>query len=72
MQSPNANDSYCIQVTNGVCSQCSSGYYYNREQGVCILFDPMCKTSDINTGACTSCYMGYLLSNAQCVYAPTI
>jgi hypothetical protein len=71
-QSPNGNDPYCIQLTNGICTQCSSGYYFNQGQGLCAQFDPMCKTSDTTNGACTTCYVGYTISGTQCVPAQVV
>ncbi len=61
-QNPNSNDPYCIQLTNGICTQCSSGFYFNQGQGLCVQLNSMCKTSDTNNGACTSCYVGYTIS----------
>lgn len=60
-------DPYCISYKGGACSQCSSGYYLNRAQGLCIQIDPLCKTSSMDTGACLSCYGGYAISNDKCV-----
>jgi hypothetical protein len=32
----------------------------------CVPFNPLCKSSDQQTGQCTSCFQGYQLSNGSC------
>ena len=35
--------------------------------GLCIVVNPLCKTSDTNTGACLSCYQGYDVFAGNCI-----
>lgn len=39
---PNPKDSKCANFSNGVCKQCSRGYYL--QNGFCNEVDPLCKT----------------------------
>ena len=57
-----SSDPYCIKYINGLCAQCSSGYYFSRNDNICKQLDPLCKTSDMTNGNCQSCYPGYSLS----------
>jgi hypothetical protein len=59
-------DVNCATFNNGMCVNCSKGYYLSQ-QGPCIQFNPLCKTSDPQTGACLSCYPGYALSAGSCL-----
>lgn len=66
-------DPYCINFINGVCTNCSSGYYYNSNDRICKALDPICKTSDMTNGRCASCYPGYILNDQyKCVVAPVV
>ena len=56
-------DPNCRNTANGVCQQCSVGYYFNQN-GICTQVNPFCKTS--NQGDCLSCYAGYSLSSGNC------
>jgi hypothetical protein len=56
-------DPYCTTWTNGLCSQCSTGFYYNNNQGKCQQQDPLCRTFDTTSGNCLSCYSGYTLNS---------
>ena len=49
---------------NQVCLACSKNWVFNSNN-VCIPVDDMCASYD-QTGACTSCFSGYLLSNGAC------
>jgi hypothetical protein len=51
--------------SKGVCTACSSRFYIDGS-GKCKQVSPLCKTSDGNTGACLSCYPGYVLSGLTC------
>lgn len=54
---------------NQKCLKCSNNWVSN-DFGVCIPVSDQCKTFD-QTGACSSCYIGYnLASNGKCVLAP--
>lgn len=61
-------DPNCRNTTNGICQQCSIGYYFNQN-GICTQVNPFCKTSN-NQGDCLSCYAGYGLSNRNCNVLP--
>lgn len=47
--------------TGELCLRCATGSFFNG-LGLCELVDPLCKTSNILSGACTSCFAGYELS----------
>ena len=56
------SDIYCKTVSvSGLCAECYSGFYVklNKCQAISIL----CRASNVQTGACLTCYPGYLLSN---------
>lgn len=66
-------DPYCIKYNNnGMCIQCSSGYFYNGANNICNQLDPLCKSHDMNNGNCQSCYPGYSIKNFKCVIAQAI
>lgn len=50
------------------CLACYFGFYLS--EGECKIVDPLCRTFDRRTGACTSCYGGYFLLKRQgkCIY----
>jgi len=50
---------------NNVCTACAGGFYLDVNN-VCQTANDLCKTSD-NTGACSSCYGGYIISGRNCV-----
>lgn len=47
------NDPYCIRLQGASCLNCSSGYFL-PQNGVCSPLNPLCKDSDMSTGACLS------------------
>jgi hypothetical protein len=59
-------DVNCQTNDNGVCRKCYSQYFLNPS-GKCIQNNPLCKTSDQNTGGCLSCYPGYTINSGACV-----
>ena len=59
-------DANCATFNNNICINCSSNYYLNT-QGVCITFNPLCKTSNTSNGACLSCFKGYGIQSGTCV-----
>lgn len=61
------SDPYCLKTVDGVCTRCSSGYYYNKGQGLCAQLDPVCRNSNLDNGDCTDCYAGYALSGGKCL-----
>jgi hypothetical protein len=60
-----AIDVNCAQFNGSICVRCSNNYYLNS-QGVCTQNNPLCRTSS-NTGACLSCYPGYVIQGLTCV-----
>ena len=57
----------CAQVSadGRYCVQCNYRFFlYN---GVCQSVSEQCNTWDVNTGGCTSCFNGYVLSGSNCV-----
>ena len=58
-------DVNCAKFIQGVCQNCSKGFYPGSN-GLCKQFNPLCKTSDIQTGACKTCYPGYTLIAGLC------
>lgn len=57
----------CSKWSQNICTKCSEGSYFGNN-GLCITIDSSCKTANLNTGACTSCYNGYQLdSSSKCV-----
>jgi hypothetical protein len=57
-------DPYCASWANGLCSQCANGFYFSGNEGKCKQQDPLCKTFDLSSGNCLSCYSGYTLTAA--------
>jgi hypothetical protein len=59
-----SGDVNCKSGSNGFCSECYKGFYFNNSQGKCVVANPLCKTYT-NDNRCTSCYPGYFLSQTQ-------
>lgn len=55
---------------NHNCLKCSVRWYPNAD-GVCTPVSDNCRTWDEQTGACLSCYSGYVVDGAQCVRNPS-
>jgi hypothetical protein len=55
--------------TNQKCLACSNNFVFNSN-GVCVPVSDLCASHDAS-GACLSCFVGYDLSNGQCVYSPS-
>ena len=51
------------------CLDCSKRFYKDST-GICQPVNEACKTYDQNTGACTSCYDGFLLIEVICIPDP--
>ena len=51
---------------NQVCLQCSNRWFFNSNK-VCTPVSNDCNQYDAATGACTTCFKGYALSNGQCL-----
>lgn len=49
----------------GVCTQCSSRFFLDTT-GKCRQISPLCRTANPNTGACLTCYPGYVIAGATC------
>lgn len=47
---------------------CSNRYYFNGS--TCTPVNPQCKSYEMSSGMCTSCYPGYMLFNGTCPPAP--
>lgn len=62
------SDLLCAKWNGRICLACSKGAFFRN--GICTNADPLCKTFDPNSGACTSCYQGYILGAGTCVRAP--
>lgn len=51
------------------CLECSSRFYKDKD-GICQPVSSSCKTYNTDTGACTSCYDGFLLLEVVCIPDP--
>ena len=49
---------------NQICLKCSNLWVFSKSQ--CVPVDEKCSSFDSTSGACTSCFAGYLLKNGQC------
>ena len=47
------------------CTSCYSSFYLNKNTSTCIKVDGNCKTYNNETGACLSCYDGYVIDNSS-------
>ena len=63
-----SSDPNCISVKDGVCAQCSNRFFFNGQK--CVPVNPSCKSYNMTTGACASCYEGYMLFAGGCPPAP--
>ena len=63
----------CAQVSaNGqFCQQCVFRYYWNAANSACWKVSDQCRSWRLANGACTDCYIGFALSGAACVQAPS-
>ena len=63
-------DPGCTEFEDGVCIQCSFGFYFGPNQR-CRLIPPTCANFDILTEICRACYPGYALNPlGQCIEKP--
>jgi hypothetical protein len=60
-----SQDSGCAVWNGNVCSVCSKGWWKNAN-GVCQVVSDLCSTWSESTGACLSCYGGYVLNGGVC------
>ena len=56
---------YSWDYSKNKCTQCAYRYYFNAN-GVCTPVSDYCREWNPSTGACTSCYQGFSLSNGAC------
>ena len=72
-QAPSANnDPYCIATQGAFCIECANGFFLQSSDGNCKELNPLCRTSNMTTGACTACYQGYTLSQQACIVAANV
>lgn len=66
LSSPSINQggNNCRNWTNGRCYECSRRFYMNN--GQCLPVNDYCNDYDLNTGACTTCYQGFVLQQGAC------
>jgi hypothetical protein len=63
------SDPNCNSFSNGKCSKCSAGFYFNAAR-VCVKIDDSCKSFSVANRRCMECYPGYQLSSSgECVVA---
>ena len=49
--------------------RCSNRYYHNGDK--CVPVNPLCRDFNNRTGACTTCYPSYQVSENKCILGPT-
>ena len=49
-----SSDPNCISVKDGTCAKCSNRFFFNSLK--CVPVNPSCKSYEMQTGGCTSCY----------------
>lgn len=61
-------DPNCQKLDNAKakCLQCANNFFLNTD-GKCKQANPLCKTFDQTTGACLTCYSGYVVQGTICV-----
>lgn len=65
-------DPNCQTVgANGICSACYGGYYYNLNQGKCLVGNSLCNGMSFY-GDCLGCYTGYYLKAGSCYLINTL
>jgi len=60
-----SQNSGCSLWNGAVCEVCSKGWWKNTN-GVCQVVSDLCATWSSTTGACQSCYGGYILNDGVC------
>jgi hypothetical protein len=63
-----ANYYGCKTWVKNLCTECSQGYYFNKN-GVCCEAPPLCSQFNRAEGICLSCYQGYTVVDNCCVLA---
>lgn len=59
-------DPNCQKFEQSRCVQCSARFYLASD-GKCKQINPLCRTADQTTGACLTCYPGYVVQTGQCI-----
>lgn len=57
-----SQDVNCKSFKGQQCNECYQGFFYSQNDRACKKLNPLCKTSNLSTGACTGCYPGYNLN----------
>jgi len=60
------DDIHCARRVAGVCNRCYQGFYLNSATKKCTAQNLLCRELEFGTGACTACYIGYVLVKGQC------
>ena len=55
-------DPNCKTQNGQACVECYMGFFYSGAEGKCKRLNPLCKTSNLSNGFCTSCYPGYTVN----------
>jgi hypothetical protein len=63
--SQSAGNQFCTAFTGTTCTYCSTRYYVGVNS-MCTAVNQACKTYDMVTGACLSCFDGRTLPNGVC------
>ena len=61
-------DAGCKVWKSGVCQECSTYWVFNNA-GICIPVSDECRTYDVASGKCLTCYHGYDLVEGSCTYS---
>ena len=56
----------CKTWEDGVCTECSERYYFNKN-GVCCEVKPECNVFNKAEGICEACYQGWEIVDGKCV-----
>lgn len=60
-----SSDKNCKTFSGQICSECYAGYFYSQAESQCKRLNQLCKTSNLLTGACLTCYGGYSWYNQR-------
>lgn len=55
----------CAIWNAGTCTQCSKRWYFNQDN-VCVPVSDLCSAWNSDSGACESCYYGYIVVDGVC------
>ena len=65
---PNLDPNCNLRSITGSCLQCRASYYLG-DNGYCRAANPLCRTFNISTGNCLTCYKGYVVKDSTCALA---